>query len=144
MSLLDYLDAGLLNEGGLRQDMAEPVRRLAHAWLGDGIDAAGIEMASEHLARWARDLGEATVSADRIVSTVDYLGLSDSVLALLRRALPAPAEAKLLAALAIHLLDVAEAMALQIFIPELPALSARSDRSGDAARNVGLARHLKG
>ncbi len=144
MNGLDYLDGGLLDNGELRQDTAEPVRRLAHAWLRDGIDPAGVEVASEHLARWADGLGDATVTADRIVSAVGYLELADSVLALLRKALPSPADAKLLAALAVHVLDVAEAMALQVFIPELPALSARSDRTGDAARNVGLARHLKG
>ena len=49
-----------------------------------------------------------------------------------------------LAALAVHVIDIAEAMALRVFVPELPALSAKSDRTGDAARMVGTARHLKG
>jgi hypothetical protein len=48
------------------------------------------------------------------------------------------------AALAVHLLDIAEAAALQVFVPELTKLTARSDRSGNAARRVGSARHLRG
>ncbi|MEK7704218.1 MAG: hypothetical protein AAB426_04610, partial [Myxococcota bacterium] len=49
-----------------------------------------------------------------------------------------------LAAIAVHLLDIAERCALEIFLPELPALEAKSDRSAAAARHVGVARHLKG
>ena len=55
-----------------------------------------------------------------------------------------PLNDKGLAALAVHLVDIIEAAALQVFVPELPQLSAKSDRTGDDARRVGKARFLRG
>ena len=45
---------------------------------------------------------------------------------------------------ALHLMDIVEYMSLKIYIPILPDMVARSERSAKAARSVGLAQHLRG
>ena len=133
-----------MRDGRMRDDLVEPARRVANGWLRAGVEATAIELLAERVARWADLLTDLTVSTDEVVQVVAEVTSSRVVGALVRAATPATATSLDLGALAVHLLDIAEAMALQTFVPELPALHARSDRSGDAARNVGLARHLKG
>lgn len=144
MTDLSYLDGGLLRDGRLRDDLVEPGRRVATAWLRAGISAAAIEIVAEQLARWGELLGQQRVPTAGLLAVVGELTPARGVTELVRTAIPSGATRLELGALAVHLLDVAEAMALQTYIPELPSLHARSDLSGDAARNVGLARHLKG
>ncbi len=144
MSDLEYLRGGLLDGGKLREDLAEPVRALVRAWVSEGVDPGRVELLAELLARWAAELGEDSVDGEELLAAVAFLALTDPVVELLRVAAAAPLGATDLAALAVHVLDIAEAMALRVFVPELPALSAKSDRTGEAARRVGTARHLKG
>jgi hypothetical protein len=144
VSDLSYLDGGLLRDGRLREDLVEPGRRVATAWLRAGISAATVEIIAEQLARWAELLAQQHVAAGELLAVVGELTPARGVAELVRTAVPGGATRLELGALAVHLLDVAEAMALQTYVPELPSLHARSDLSGDAARNVGLARHLKG
>jgi hypothetical protein len=144
MSDLAYLQAGLLAGNELRNDLAEPVRALARAWVAEGVDAGHVEILAELLARWAAELGEDAVTVDAIVDSVGFLRLPDPVLELIACAAANPLGTTDLAAVAVHLIDIAESMAIRVFVPELPALSAKSDRTGDAARMVGTARHLKG
>ena len=144
MSPWDYLAEGILDGGKLRDDLAHGARSVANAWVAEGVAVARVEILAEYLARWASFLGEDEVGVPDITSALAHLSLDKSVIDFLEVALGKSGNANRLAALAIHLVDVAEAMALEIFVPELPALSAKADRSGDAARNVGVARHLKG
>ena len=144
MSDLAYLQAGLLADGKLRADLAEPVRILARAWVADGVDLGRVELLAELLARWAAELGEESATGDAILDGVAFLMLPEPVVELITTVAAQPLGANALAALAVHLIDLAEAMAIRVFVPELPALSAKSDRTGDAARMVGTARHLKG
>ncbi len=130
--------------------MSEPealsadVRRLAAAWLAGGVDPARVERMAEHLARWAALLGDTQVGASQLASGLTHLEVPAQVAELLAISSLNTLDATGMAAVAVHLLDIAEAMALATFVPELPALLARSDLSGDAARHVGSARHLKG
>jgi hypothetical protein len=146
VSDLAYLDGGLVRAGRLRDDLAASARSVATGWLQEGVEAAAVELLAEQLARWATLLGEATANPEEVVVVVEGITRVPGVADLVRAAAmaAAPLTRLELGAIAVHLLDIAEAMALQTYIPELPALHARSDRSGDAARNVGLARHLKG
>lgn len=141
---LDYL-RGPLTEG---KDLAPAVhamtRTVAMAWRAHGIDPAVLEVASELLARVASELGEEQASWAELEEVCSDLDLHANVRAWLAAALATPRRPTEVAALAVHLVDVAEVMALAMFVPELPRLAAKSDRTGDAARNVGVARHLRG
>jgi hypothetical protein len=108
------------------------------------IDPAIVELVSEHLARSASFLAEGLLTAAELHDGLAGLAPPPLLSELLAAALTRPRRADEVAALAVHLLDVADRMALTVFLPELPALTAKSDRTGGAARNVGLARHLKG
>jgi len=143
VSSMEYLQKGLIDGGKLRDDLMPHVRTLAASWIETGVDVGVVDILAEHLARWAVEL-EAPVGFEQIAAGTAYLDLAPDVTELLREAVGQQASATELAALAVHLVDIAEAMALVIFVPELPALSAKADRTGDAARMVGVARHLKG
>jgi hypothetical protein len=84
------------------------------------------------------------VTADGLLAGIAWLDPPPPLLRFLRAAVADGQDALGLAALAVHLLDLAERTSLEALVPELPALWARSDRTGDAARQVGVARHLKG
>ncbi len=144
MSRLDYLAEGLLDGGRLRPDSPIRAREVAPLLVEGGVDPAVVELLAERLARWATELGDNVVSAHVVRAGIADLELPDPLADLLAAALGRPADARGLAALAVHLVDLAEAMAIRVFLPELPALSAKADRTGGAARQVGLARHLKG
>jgi hypothetical protein len=144
MGMLDYFDRGLLDGAGLRADLIGHAHQVASAWLDAGVDPAAVEVLAEKLARTAAELGPTVLGGHTLARAVTYLELPGPVVALLDAALAQPLDARSLAALAVHLVDIGEAMAVRLFVAELPALSARADRTGDAARNVGVARHLKG
>ena len=144
MSDLEYLEAGLVEGKSLREESAKHARRVANTWVAAGVNAACVEVLSEQLARWAYEIGDDVVTTSLVLTVVAYLELPEAVTELLAKAVGEGATATQLAGLAVHIVDISEAMALRVFVAELPALSAKSDRSGDAARKVGLARHLKG
>ena len=146
MSDLHYLDAGLTAGNALREDLAPHTQAVAEAWLDAAVDPAVVELAAEYLARWAEALGEGaeTVDSATLVGQLDWLAPPPPLKAFFERACQKPLDAARLAALALHSVDIAEAMALGVYMPELPALYAKSDRSGDAARRVGAARYLRG
>lgn len=145
-----YLAAGLVGPSGkgLAPTLAGQADLIARHWLDAGVDLAFVELASELLARWAAGLGQARVGADELVAALATLGpIAPSLESFVRCAAAACARglgATELAALAVHWVDIGEAMAVRVFVPELPSLMARADRSGDAARSVGVARHLRG
>lgn len=143
-----YLAAGLVAPSGkgLAPTLVGQADVVARAWLEVGVDLALVELASELFARWAAGLGRARVSAEELVSALASLGAVDSPLDSFVRAAAGARGfgATELAALAVHWVDIGEAMAVRVFVPELPSLMARADRSGDAARSVGVARHLRG
>jgi hypothetical protein len=139
-----FLGPGLLAGGTIRTDLAAPVAEVALAWLEAGIDPAAVEIAAELVARLAAQLGEERAGAEDLVLALEPLGVPAELVALVRAAAPQPLGATEVAALGVLLVDIAERAALELFVPELPALTAKSDRSGDAARRVGAARHLRG
>ena len=144
MNRFDYLADGLVQDGKLRPDSTTRAREVAPLLVEAGVDPAIVELLAEHLARWATGLADNVVTGHAVLTILADLGLPEPLAELVAAALARPTDARGLAALAVHLVDLAEAMAIKIFLPELPALSAKADRSGDAARHVGLARHLKG
>ena len=96
------------------------------------------------LARLSRELGTSPIDALTLLSVTAFTDPASPVLELLQTAAASPMDGRSVAALAVHLVDVVEAMAIKIYVPELPGLVAKSDRTGEAARSVGLARHLRG
>ena len=141
---LSYLDAPLHDATGLRPEVDARARAVALRWVEEGVDPAVLEVLSELLARTAAELGEEHATVEVLGDAVGFLELPLPVDAWLRRAVGEGLGATALAALAVHTLDVAEAAALQVFGPELPRLATKSERTGDAARRVGAARHLRG
>ena len=138
------LDGGLIGTEGLRPELPPLVAREALAWLEAGVDPAVVELASELVARLASHLGTDTADAAALETALVHLAPPPQLVALVRAAAPRPLVALEVAALAVVLVDISERAALEVFVPELPALTAKSDRSGDAARRVGAARHLRG
>ena len=143
MSLYDYLDENVLEQDSLNPIFLENVSVVARAWLQAQVEPGVVEFLSEVVARSAHYL-RAPMSWEQFEIVLEHHTLHVSIQELLRKFFNEPVEAVALAALAVHLLDIAERMALEMYVAELPALMARSDRSGDAARRVGAARHLKG
>jgi hypothetical protein len=139
-----YLKGPLIEDGAPSWEVHSWSEATAAALIEAGVDSAVVELASEHLARVAKLVDRARLGADEVCLGLEFLALPDAMLALLRVALATPRSADEVAALAVHLVDLAEHMALLVYLPELPGLTAKSDRSGGAARNVGVARHLKG
>ncbi len=80
----------------------------------------------------------------RITAALEAQGATPALLELVTVALSEHCSSEEIAAAAVHVLDIAEQMALHVYVAELPSLLARADRSGDAARKVGIARHLRG
>ncbi len=144
MSDFDYLEAELVADGAPSWDVAAWVDATARGLLEAAVDPAVLELTSEHLARAAAALGDGRLDAASVRAGLAHLELPPALCELLEHALARPRAAAELAALAVHLVDVAERLALLVFLPELPSLIAKSDRTGGAARNVGVARHLKG
>ena len=142
---LTYLRDGLYTEAGMRADLGPHAQRVAIAWTRAGVDPAVIEIVAEALARTATQMAPEDVARlDDLGPALALCDVPEPLVALLRGALAEPAGSVTLAALAVHLVDIAESAALQVFVPELPQLAAKSDRTGDAARMVGVARHLRG
>ncbi|MBI5510518.1 MAG: hypothetical protein HY903_17310 [Deltaproteobacteria bacterium] len=144
MSELGYLADGLFEDGEPRTDLEGHAVAVAAVFAAAGVDPASVEILAELLARVAKELGDAVLDGAGILAAAGLVTPPAPVLELLQVASAPGLGARSLAALAVHLVDVAEAMAIRIYVAELPNLTARSDRSGDAARSVGLARHLRG
>ena len=144
MSLLAYLNRGLLESGRLRSDLAEHALAVGEAWTTAGVDPTAVELLSEYLARLSRELGDARIDALALLAATAFTDPPGPVLDFLQAAATSPMDSRSTAALAVHLVDIGEAMAIKIYVHELPALIAKSDRTGAAARSVGLARHLRG
>ncbi len=142
MSLFSYLDEGLMQDGKAREDLQPHVEAVAQTWLAAGTDPAPVELLSEYLARTATHLGEQAIDGDLLALTA-WMAPEPAVRELLAAAARVRTNVEL-TALAVHLLEIAERMALLLFLPEIEGLTARAERTGGAARSVGLARHLKG
>ena len=142
---LTYLHQGLLDDQQhLRSDLTEPARKLAATWVKAGIDPALIEVISEVLARTAAYVRDPFADTHLLLPELHLLGPPELVREFLQAALGDHPSATVLAATACHLLDIAEAMAESVILPELPNMLLKADRSGDAAKQVGMARHLRG
>ena len=144
MSELAYLNRGLLENGQVRADLTARALGVAEEWAAHGGDPTAVEVMSEYLARLSRELGRATIDVLTLLSATAFLAPPAELSELLQAAAASPLDARSMAALAVHLVDIGEAMAIKIYVPELPALTAKSDRTGEAARSVGVARHLRG
>ena len=141
---LSYLPSLLLPQGESGPDLSAATAAVAVAWRHAGVDVARVDLLAEMLARIARDLGEETPDETQVMAAVAFLELPPPVIAWLSAAMGQPRSAAQLAALAVHLVDINETLALGLFVPELPNLGARSERTGDDARRVGVARFLRG
>ncbi len=144
MTSYSYLSQSLLAGGSLRDDLAGHARAVARLFTNAGIDPTLVELLAEMLARLATELGNAKVDALDLTAATAFIEPPGPVIELLQTAATTPLGRPPLAALAIHLVDIAEEMAMEMYIAELPALTAKSDRTGEAARSVGVARHLRG
>ena len=144
MSLYAYLASGLVTQGGLRSGLEREVVSVADAWTRAGISPSLVEILGELCARAASVLPQASVDRSQLLAGSAFLDLPAPLRQLLDAATVASLDPTTLAALAVHLVDIAEAMAIGVYVPELPALSAKADRTGDAARSIGVAKHLKG
>jgi hypothetical protein len=142
---LGYLEGGLLAGNGPRRDLEAQVLDIAALWAHAGVDPARIELTAELLARLADALApDARIEAADVAAAISFIEPPQQLLELVTAASAKGVDRRELAALAVHLIDIAERAALEIFLPELPALEAKSDRSAASARHVGVARHLKG
>ncbi|MEZ4273571.1 MAG: hypothetical protein R3C68_19675 [Myxococcota bacterium] len=144
MTDYEYLKDGLLIQGAMRDDLLPHAHRLALTWIEQSIDPACIEILAETLARTAAELGEVQIAGSTLMESIHWIGLSPELEEFMRAATHEPLDSTGLIALGVHLVDIAERSALRVFVPELTALTAKSDRSGEAARRVGAARHLRG
>lgn len=144
MTLWSHLSRTLLSAEGLEKQLEAHVSPTAQALLAAGVEPATLESLAELLARWGAELGATRADAADFQELTSYLVLPEPLTALAQRAFAEPLAGIEVAALAIHLLDVAERLALLVLVPELPSLSAKAERTGEAARSVGLAKHLKG
>lgn len=141
--VLQYLDSGLLGQNGLRPEVEAAAGEMAAAWLEAGVLPQTVECLAEFCARWARQLDAAQVDHATFDAATAWLAPAQPVVELAHRALQQGTAAEL-SALGVHLLDIAEQMAMVLYVPELPWLFAKGERTGDAARSVGLAQHLRG
>ncbi|MBC7793296.1 MAG: hypothetical protein H7Z43_06285 [Clostridia bacterium] len=143
---MSELAKGLLKSDGTLRDLSaiahETGRILAHG----GIHVALIDVLGEHLARWAEALdgASAKVDVENYRKLVIDLNLPAALATALEPAFSKPLSRAELAALAVYVVDIGEAMAFAIFGPELPGISAKADRSGGAARSAGVAKRLRG
>lgn len=140
----DYLAGAFVEGRDLAAALKRETRRVAAAWRHRQIDAAVLEVLSELLARTAQALNDSSLTATELAPAWESLSTPPEVVQWLEAALATPRTSLEVAALAVHLIDIAEDMALAVFVPELPSLATKSDRTGDAARNVGVARYLRG
>jgi hypothetical protein len=139
------LSGPLVLEHGGMIDLETEIRLSAEGFRQADVIAQEVERLAEVLALSARFMDE-----DSSFSQADGLALARaqcvhaSLGEWLAYAFSKAQTKHEVMARAIHLLDVAERLALHIYVPELPKLNQKSDRSGDAARQVGVARHLRG
>ena len=144
MAFLDYLEESLLSEKGMREDLQSHVRIVASTWLKSGVGVEKVEWLAEYLARLAREISEDNISKQPLIKSMNAFYQHDALELFFDKGLPEKVNEIALAALALHLMDISEHMALLLYIPELPDMVARSERSAKAARSVGLAQHLRG
>ena len=141
---MSELEKGVLNKDGTPRDLADQARISAEALLAAGVDPSLLDVIAEHFARHAEALTTEKVTLNHIKDALAHLTPPPAVIDALAPAFIRPLGRAALAALALHVVDISECMAFAIFTPELPSISARSDRSGDAARSVGVAKRLRG
>jgi hypothetical protein len=144
MSLVAYLNRGLVVDGKIRADLAPHILAVGEAWATAGVDPTAVELLSEYMARLSCELGDARIDALALLSATAFADLPTPVLELVQAVAASPLDRRSVAALAVHLVDIVETMAIKLYVPELPALVAKSERTGEAARSVGVARHLRG
>jgi hypothetical protein len=143
---MSELARGLLDGKGQMRDLSALAETTARALLDQGIDAGAVDVLGEHLARWAEALEGSSAKAD-INALREILKDTDvppQLATVLEPAFTRPLGRAEIAALAVHVVDICEALTFMIFAPELPALSAKADRSGGAARSAGVAKRLRG
>jgi hypothetical protein len=141
---MNELERGLLSKEGKPRDLTDQARTSAEALLIAGVDAGLVDVIAEHIARLAEALTTEKVTLTHIKDILEHLAPPPAFFDAVGPAFTRPLGRAALAALALHIVDIAECMAFAIFTPELPSISARSDRSGDAARSVGVAKRLRG
>lgn len=141
---MSELFKGLLDERGAPRDLSDDARGTATTLVAAGIDPGVVDLVAEHLARWADVLGTESASFSAVEKALEHLALPTQILEAISPAFSLPLEKASLAALALYLVDVSELMALAVYVPELPNISAKADRSGGAARSVGVAKRLRG
>tara|TARA_B100000959_G_C14783097_1_gene542367 strand:- start:68 stop:505 length:438 start_codon:yes stop_codon:yes gene_type:complete len=141
---LDYLKEGLLHADGMREDLQSHVRVVANQWLESGVFVEKVERVAEYFAYIAKQMNEENLPKEVLLEEQEGLYACEELRELLERGLPLEIAADDLVVLALHLMDIVEHMSLKIYLPVLPDMVARSERSAKAARSVGLAQHLRG
>lgn len=137
---------GLLGADGKPRDVSALATDAGKRFVELGIDPSLVDLFAECLARWADGLDPVSARVDVKVfrELASELGVPAEVVDALAQAFTRQLNKAELAALAMHVVDITEAMAFAVFGPELPALSAKADRSGGAARSAGVAKRLRG
>lgn len=143
---MSELARGLLDGKGAPRNLSALAAETGRALLAATIDVGWVDLVGENLARWAEALAGSSAKAD-IHAFRAMFGELDAPAEIATALEPAFGHALSraeLAALAVHVVDIAEAMAFDVFAPELPWISAKADRSGGAARSAGVAKRLRG
>ena len=140
------LAQGLLGADGKPRDISALAKESGKRFVTLGFDPGLVDLFAECLARWAEGLDpvSARVDVKNFRELAEELDVPGEVVETLAHAFTKQLNKAELAALAVHVVDITEAMAFAVFGPELPALSAKADRSGGAARSAGVAKRLRG
>ena len=141
---LEYLSQGLIDNGKLREELQVCVRGVVEHWYSQKVNVQKVEMMAEYLARLGRYLEAESLNRDALSKEVQKIYNHQDVILLVESALPETAGKLEINALAVHLMDIVEYLSLKTYVPVLPEMLARSERSAKAARSVGLAQHLRG
>lgn len=141
---MSELARGLLDLKGQPRDLGATARVTAKALIAAGVDPASVDIVAEHCARIAEVIGEYEVPLATFIDAVSHTAPPSQLIDAITPAFSHDLEKAELAALAVHLVDIAELMAFAVYVPELPNISAKADRSGGAARSAGVAKRLRG
>lgn len=141
---MSELAKGLLDAKGAPRDLVATARATSAELVAAGVDPASVDVVAEHVARLAEVMGAETLAYQGFVDLVSHTAPPEQLLGAVEPAFVKPLGKAALAALALHLVDISELMAFAVYVPELPNISAKADRSGGAARSAGVAKRLRG
>lgn len=141
---MSELARGLLDAKGAPRDLVTTARASAATLVAAGVDPASVDVVAEHLARLAEVLAGESLTYQGFADAIAHTAPPDELLAIVAPAFTQPLRKAELATLAVHLVDISELVAFAVYVPELPNIYAKADRSGGAARSAGVAKRLRG